>query len=169
MLCIRSLVYVHVALSLRLLLHCRWMQDFDTMLRFFDETRLRGGQGNDQAAIMRALHAEGMTFYGNLTPSVILDELRDRMACTEAARLDEDLPKPKPNTVRWYLSMKGKFVSAGSKVTVLQAAYCLAWLKLKGNMTCDCLDSICRMMAMGGLLPTQDNIMPRYGSAIVRL
>ena len=135
----------------------------ETILQFGElEWRARGGQDLDGLDLLQAIRQQGMELDDDDIAGGIIEELRDRMQRLRAEHLNEDAPDPRPFTIRWYQKRRNKPIASGSTVTVLQASYCMAWLKMKGNMTSSCLDTICRLLASGGMLPVLNNIMPRY-------
>lgn len=138
-----------------------FVQTLDDILSFgLSEQRLRGGV--DAADIVQAALGQGIQADPSISLDSLTQELLDRMQVQEEA-LSTDAPKsPRHGTIRWYQDHLDDKVAAGSDVTVLQACYCLAWLKLKGGMTVQSMNYFCRMLSSGGFLPAANNIMPRY-------
>ena len=144
-----------------------YMQDLATWLRLaVEELRLRGGQDHDDHTQLQAAREHGMHAEGNDAEEVVIAELRDRMMLQKSQQEATDTPSPRQFSIRWYQANRNKTIAPGSTVTVLQACYCMTWLKMRGNMTSYCLDMICRMLASGGMLPVTNNLMPRYDLSI---
>lgn len=142
---------------------CSCVQGLQDLLLFAEqEHRQRGGVEPDARAILRAAQDQGRRWDNSISVAGFNEELLEKMACQQAALANKEAPEPRANTIRWYQQHPNALVAEGSTVTVSQASYCLAWLKLKGSMTCECLDYICKMLAYGGFLKSSKNIMPRY-------
>lgn len=136
------------------------MQDVASLIRFGeDEIRARGGV--DVAAVLEAALSQGLQAAPDVSMQVLTAELLYRMDLQKAAQLNEGLPPPRPYTVRWYQDNADEMVASGSTITVRQACFCLAALKLRGGMTRRAFDDLCRLLSIGGFLSGDTNFMPR--------
>lgn len=137
------------------------MQDIGELIAFGEsEWRTRGGVDAD-AVLMAAMDA-GLYVSPDLSMEVLRAELEARMEEQRAHQLNDHRPPPVPYTVRWYQENAHELISVESNVTVLQACFVLAALKLRGGMTGQCLDSFCKLLSFGGLLGGDCNKMPKY-------
>ena len=142
------------------------MQDIGELIAYGEsDWRTRGGV--DAEAVLMAAMAAGLYVSPDLSMEVLRAELEARMEEQRAYQLNEDRPPPVAYTVRWYQENAHELISAESNVTVLQACFALAALKLRGGMTGQCLDSFCKLLSFGGLLGGDYNKMPKY--ALVHL
>lgn len=136
------------------------VQEIDDLLDFFEEsTRTRGGLA--AAEVLAAAGEQGMFISPDLDREVLQAELDYRMDLQEAHQQRGDRPVARPHTVRWYTEKADEKISADAKITVRQACFCLAALKLRGGMTVKCFDGMCKLIAAGGFLPPSENAMPR--------
>lgn len=136
------------------------MQDIDDLLRYWEhEGRVRGGDEMD--AIMQAAESAGWFHEGHFSMDVIHRSLQERMDAQKADQTSTDRRTPQKGTVRWYQANADEMIARGSVVSVREAAFCLASIKLGGGMTVQSFDTICRLLASGGLLSPEENIMPR--------
>lgn len=136
------------------------LQDIADLLDF-DKTdwRTRGGDPLDVDALIQSASRQGLQF-SSIDMEVLRLELRDRMDMQLAKQLDPALPPPTKYTVRWYQENADELVHPGGALTVRQACFCLAALKLRGGMTVQCLDDFCRLLCSGGFLSVDKNSMP---------
>lgn len=147
---------------------CSWMQDIEDFVRFaVDDWRARGGSGVDD--LLRDARASGLCAGSDLSMEILTAELACRMDTLKLQQLDPALAVPKARTVRWYQQNADEPVAAGSTVTVRQACFCLAALKLRGGMTGTCLDTICRMLSLGGFCVDENNMIPRWRPSVVTI
>lgn len=136
------------------------LQDIEDLLQLFeDHMRARGGL--DVAGVLSVARDEGMYVDPELDWEVLQAELDYRMALQREEQLNGERPVPLPHTVRWYQAKADEPVSAGSNITVRQACFCLATLKLRGGTTVRSFNDMCKLIAAGGFLPAGDNAVPR--------
>lgn len=128
-----------------------------------EDWRARGGVDVD--AILQAARVSGLRTDSGVSMEVLRAELEDRIDAMQGQQGLDTRPPPQKGTVRWYLQNADKPIAAGVAVTVRQACFCMAALKLRGGMTVSALDTMCRMLASGGFLPAEDNLMPRCARA----
>lgn len=146
------------------------LQGLHDMLTFVeDEGRLRGGVVPDASALVRSALQQGFMLDNSISLASLSAELADKMAQMKANCQNVDAPPPRAKTIRWYQDNLNEPIADKSTVTVLQASYCLAWLKLKGGMTAQALNYLCRMLASGGFVQGSNNIMPRYAFVLIHL
>lgn len=138
------------------------MQSFEEFLRFADEGplewRTRGGLPSSVHLLMEQAAAHGLYTDDVEMASAVFKELSARMAEAEAEA--DACANVKDRSISWYRARLGEPISAGSTITVQQACYAMAWLKLQGGMTVQSVDYVCRLMSLGGVLE-EENQMPR--------
>lgn len=136
------------------------VQSIDDLILYAEsEWRTRGGIGVE--SVLRAAADAGLYGAPDLSRQVLNAELAFRMDLQFREQQNKEKPDPRPHTVRWYQDKADEKVAVGTDVTIRQACFCLAALKLRGGMTGQCMDDICRLLSMGGLLPEDCNQMPR--------
>lgn len=144
------------------------MQTIADLLALSDvDGRLRGG--DDVGGVLRAALDSGLQISSDMSLEVLGEELRDRMALMKAEQEGEGKPAPRMHTVRWYQANADELVTTSSDMTIRQACFCLASLKLRGGMTGRCMDDICRLLSYGGLMGGAVNHMPKCATTVLVL
>lgn len=136
------------------------LQDIGDLLQLVDD-HMRARGGLDASGVISGARDEGMYVDPDLDLEVLQAELDYRMALQKADQLNGKRPAPLPHTVRWYQENADTPVSASSTITVRQACFCLATLKLRGGTTVRSFNDMCKLIAAGGFLPAGDNAVPR--------
>ena len=143
------------------------LQDIDDLVQFgLDDCRARGGVDVD--ALMQAARGAGLNVAPDISMEVLRAELESQMESSQGSDSASVMREPRKGTVRWYQQNADEPIAAGVPVTVRQACFCIAALKLRGGITVSAVDTMCRLLACGGFLHPEANIMPRFAYAPCR-
>lgn len=143
------------------------LQDIDDLVQFgLDDCRARGGVDVD--ALMQAARGAGLNVAPDISMEVLRAELESQMESSQGSDSASVMREPQKGTVRWYQQNADEPIAAGVPVTVRQACFCIAALKLHGGITVSAVDTMCRLLACGGFLHPEANIMPRFAYAPCR-
>lgn len=141
-----------------------WGQILDWV---FEQTdRWRGGVGEQE--LHDALLDAGFEEQDQSVVNALAMELNDRILARVGPPTgndeegDADGPKAKEGTLRWFQLNANEKIGDGVDVTVRQMCYHIAMLQRQGGMTLASVDTMCRGMSHGGIIPNPGkNLMPR--------